>query len=341
MTEQNFTNGFFAMKTMTAFSVAAALVLNAHTYAQTAAQPAGAPEPALQTDIATPAMWRVSDDDSSYILLGTFHILPKGLEWRTDALASAFDEADTVYFEVEADAPDAQSLAVNTVMTQGFNKRGVTLSGMLSEAETTKLREITSELGLPFAAIDPMRPWNAFLTLSVQFIVKKGFDPGAGVDSVLLSDARAYGKDIRFFETMQEQLALFTTLEPHVEKKLLTVTIRDWDDQDAAFDELFTAWTQGDIDFIDAQMNDAMREEAPEVYQRIIVDRNKAWAEELDAALKSESGVGLVAVGAGHLVGGETSVPALLAAKGYTVSPYGEWAEGAAAANDNAPQPND
>lgn len=308
----------------------------APAHAQTAAAQQSAPAIDAPAEMATPAMWRVTDEDSEYILLGTFHILPEGLQWRTDALRHAFSDAQTIYFEVEADAPEAQSTVVNAVMTDGFNKAGATLSGMLSAAEASELQEICAELGLPFSAVDPMRPWNAFLTLSVQFIINQGFTPGAGVDSVLLKESRTQGKDIRFFETMQEQLALFTTLEPEVEKKLLIVTIRDWDEQKAAFDELFTAWTEGDIDFIDEQMNDAMREEAPEVYQRLIVERNKAWAEELDAALKNESGKGLVAVGAGHLVGGETSVPALLAAKGYKITPYGEWSGGAA--NDNAPQ---
>lgn len=302
---------------------------------QPAAQP-GATALDVPAETATPAMWRVTDEDSEYILLGTFHILPESLQWRTDALNAAFSEAETVYFEAEADAPEAEALALNAVMTQGFNKSGVTLAGMLSDEETAKLKDICAELGLPFAAVDAMRPWNAFLTLSVQFIINQGFTPGAGVDSVLLKESRGRGKELRFFETMEEQLAFFTTLEPDVEKKLLTLTIRDWDEQQASFDDLFAAWTEGDVDFIDAQMNDAMREEAPEVYQRLIVERNKAWAEELDAALKNEAGKGLVAVGAGHLVGGETSVPALLAAKGYAVTPYGEWASDEAA-NDNVP----
>lgn len=286
---------------------------------------------------ATPAMWRVTDEDSEYILLGTFHILPADLHWRTEALIEAYNNAETVYFEVEADGPDAQSIALNTVMTKGFNKSGVTLAGMLSDSEASKLQEICTELSLPFAAIDTMRPWNAFLTLSVQFIINQGFEAGTGVDSVLLAESRTKGKELRFFETMEEQLAFFTTLEPEIEKKLLQVTIRDWDEQQAAFDDLFEAWVVGDVGFVDEQMNDAMREQAPEVYQRLIVERNKVWAEELDAALKNEAGTGFVAVGAGHLVGGETSVPALLAAKGYTVTPYGEWT-GSNAANDNEPQ---
>ncbi|WP_375202215.1 TraB/GumN family protein [Hyphococcus sp.] len=298
------------------------------------AQPLPAEPVVAAAETATPAMWRVADEDSEFILLGTFHILPPSLQWRNDDLSEAFDNAETIYFEVDATAADAQAKTLNTVMTQGFNPKDVTLASMLDRADAQKLQEIAAELKLPYAAIDTMRPWNAFLTLSVQFIINQGFQPGAGVDHVLLADAKAAGKDVRFFETIEEQLAFFTGLSPEVEKDLLVITIRDWDKQADAFDELFTAWATGDTDLIDVNMNEDMREQAPEVYQRLIVDRNAAWAEMLDAELKEQSGKVMVAVGAAHLVGGEFSVPALLKAKGYEVSRYGVE-DAPEAANDN------
>ncbi len=305
-----------------------------------------ASETAALADIATPAMWRVTDADSEYILVGTFHILPPALKWRTNLLDAAFRDAAVTYFEVDADAPDATAKTLNTVMTQGFNAPGAALTAMLETGDAAKLRDIVKELKLPLAAVDTMRPWNAFLTLSVQFIMNQGFDPGNGVDSVLLKEAKAGGKDVRYFETIEEQLAFFTGLAPSVEKDLLVITIRDWDKQAGAFDELFNAWATGDTDYIDAQMNQNMREQAPDVYKRLIVERNAAWANELDAALKNESGKGLVAVGAAHLAGEEFSVPALLAAKGYEVTRYGVEAASTDtqeeflvpdAANDNEP----
>lgn len=292
---------------------------------QSAPQPAelNVSETDALIDTATPAMWRVRDADSEYILVGTFHILPPALNWRTAPLDEAFKNADVTYFEVDANAPDAAAKTLNTVMSQGFIEPGASLAAMLDPTDAEKLRSIVRELKLPFAAVDTMRPWNAFLSLSVQFIINQGFEPGNGVDSVLLKEAKTVGKDVRYFETIEEQLSFFTGLEPKVEKDLLVITIRDWDKQAGAFDELFNAWAAGDMEFVDVQMNQDMREQAPEVYNRLIVERNAAWAEELDAAMKNETGKGLVAVGAAHLAGEEFSVPALLAAKGYEVSRYG------------------
>ncbi|MEO1242835.1 MAG: TraB/GumN family protein [Pseudomonadota bacterium] len=283
---------------------------------------AQAPQQMAATDTASPAMWRVADADSEFILLGTFHILPPALEWRTDALDAAMQNADAVYFEVEADTPEAQSKTVSILMTQGFNPPGVTLSSMLSDDETQKLKDITRSLGLPFSAVEPMRPWQAFLTLSVQFIVKQGFQPGSGVDSVLLAESRTLGKELRFFETLEQQLNLFTTLDPDTEKNLLVLTLQDWENQQQMFDDLFAAWGRGDTAFIDEIMNKTMREQTPKVYDSLIVKRNQAWAEEIATTMNNSAGTALIAVGAGHLVGDEHSVPALLKARGFDVSRY-------------------
>lgn len=300
---------------------------------------AQAPQQMQQAEAApvstAPAMWRVADEDSEFFLFGTFHFLKPDTVWRSPALEDAWRSAETVYFEVEADAPANQSIAVNAVMTKGFNPAGQMLTDMLDAADAQKLREVVSKMGLPLAGVDPMRPWNAFLTLSVQFITSKGFEPGAGADSVLLAEARTLGKELVFFETMEQQLAFFTELDPETEKDLLVVTLRDWDEQEAAFDKLFDAWLTGDTDFMSEQMNDVMREQAPKVHQRIMVERNIVWAETLDKTLSSGSGTAFIAVGAGHLVGDEISVPALLAKKGYDVSRYGMTS----GANDNAAQP--
>ena len=112
-------------------------------------------------------------------------------------------------------------------MTEGFLPAGETLSGRLDEGATQKLQDAALEVGLPFDAVDTMRPWQAFLAMTVQYIVAKGFDPGSGVETVLLKEARLRGRDLRFFETVDEQLSLFTNLQPEVELDLLKFTLRE------------------------------------------------------------------------------------------------------------------
>ena len=47
------------------------------------------------TITADPAIWHLSDDDSDIYIFGTVHILPPNIEWRTQDINSAFENADT------------------------------------------------------------------------------------------------------------------------------------------------------------------------------------------------------------------------------------------------------
>ena len=254
-------------------------------------------------------------------------MLPPGIDWRSPELGKAIDGADAIWFEAEVDTPAAQAETVKILQSAGFLEKGAKLSAMLEETEAAKLEEISGALGLPFAAVDGMRPWQAFLVLSVQLIQSKGFDPGSGLENKLLGEGRARGREFVFLETVQQQLGFFTNLAPAVEKSLLTLTLRDWDQQAEEFDQLFAAWKAGDAEAIDEIMNRAMREEAPEVYDVLVKRRNEAWTARIKAAL-DQPGKKLIAVGAAHLVGSD-GVPALLAAEGVEAARYG------LAANDN------
>lgn len=284
---------------------------------------------------ASPAMWRVSDADSEVFILGTFHILPAGLDWRTHAFEAALEKADTVWFEAEVDTGAAQQKTLQIIMADGFNAQGQKLTSLLEPADAARLRDIVGGLNLPMAAIDPMRPWQAFLTLSVQFVVAQGFDPASGVDSTLLREARTRGKSLRFFETVEQQLGFFSTLPANAELDLLVLTIRDWDEQTADFDDMFAAWQTGDMPAIDAMMNEVMRDKTPLVYDVLVAKRNAAWAETIAKEMDG-AGVTLVAVGAGHLAG-EDSVQALLAAKGLQVERYGDATDAGDSQNPTSP----
>ena len=307
--------------------------------AKPTAQPAieGATPQALGPNEARPALWHVYDDDSHYVLLGSFHVLPPSLNWRTDEIETAAKNAERFYFEVEADSADANATTLNVLMSEGFNKNGGLLSSMLSANHTSALKNIVAEVRLPFASVDRMRPWQAFLTLSVQLIVDQGFKPGAGVDSKLLAEGRVHKKELRFFESMKQQLGFFTNLKSDTELKLLQVTIDEWDQQQEEFTALYDAWRAGDTDFIDNAMNETMAKELPSVFKTLIVNRNKEWTAAIADDMRADDKSALVVVGAAHLVG-DKSVPALLRKRGFKVVRHDYDAPGEAAANDNAPE---
>jgi hypothetical protein len=81
--------------------------------------------------------------------------------------------------------------------------------------------------------------------------------------------------------------------------------------------DLIRAWKGGELDRLETIVNSSFRDH-PEVYQRLLVDRNARWIPKIEALLAGDVPA-LVIVGTGHLVGAD-SVVAMLGAKGYTVT---------------------
>ena len=78
--------------------------------------------------------------------------------------------------------------------------------------------------------------------------------------------------------------------------------------------DLVAAWNSGDEAKLESLLNGEMRDKYPDLYKRLIVERNLRFADKI-AELSRGPGVLFVAVGAGHLVGAD-SVQADLAKLG-------------------------
>ena len=266
---------------------------------------------------ATPALWKVSDADTEVFMLGTFHILPGSIDWRSKDVAAAIDRAEQFWFEIESDTPEFAATAQRVAKEHGSNPEGVTLSGLLEDDGATQLGSILTELSFPPNSLEAMKPWQAFLALESLVAVAEGLEPGTGVDVTILQEARARGRTVSFFETTEEQLAQFTDLPPETALALLKSTINAWSEQRRVLPALIKAWGDGDINQVDQYMNDRLRTVSPETYKKLVTDRNKRWSAKI-ATMLEQPGVIMIAVGATHFAG-DHSIPALLEGAGLTV----------------------
>ena len=81
--------------TALAFALATASALIGPALLAQTASPATAEAPAgPAAGPARPALWKVSDADTTIYLFGTIHLLPNGIEWYNGAVATAFEAAD-------------------------------------------------------------------------------------------------------------------------------------------------------------------------------------------------------------------------------------------------------
>jgi uncharacterized protein YbaP (TraB family) len=82
--------------------------------------------------------------------------------------------------------------------------------------------------------------------------------------------------------------------------------------------DMINAWRSGDAEALSDLFVASMREEAPALYDSLLLSRNLRWLPEIEALL-TDSPTEFVLVGAAHLVG-EQGLLQLLASKGYAVS---------------------
>lgn len=300
--------------------LATAMVFSIAAFLGTAALPAA--ERALAQDYAAmaaePALWTIEHGDTTVHLFGTFHLLPPELEWKTDRVAEAMLASDRVWFEADIFSAEAQQTIAAIMPQLGLNPEGVTLSSLLDEETATLLAEVAPTLGVPPQMLEPLRPWLAALTLTVSQIQALGFDPNAGVEAVLYAEAREAGQSFGYFETAEQQMGFFGNLSEEVQVELLAQTLREVARTEAELPVWVEAWATGDMDAINTLLNVSMRDQSPEMYAVIMVDRNRAWIPQILEILE-EGGTHFIAVGAGHMPG-EEGVIALLEAEGLTVT---------------------
>ncbi|MDI1325209.1 MAG: TraB/GumN family protein [Brevundimonas sp.] len=277
--------------------------------------PVAAPRAVPQADGAGPGLWVIRDADSTLYLFGTVHVLRPTTAWGSAKVDAAFASADHIWFEISN--PDDQAALVPLIQQHGLSPARP-LSSLLTAEEMIALNAAASGAGLTAAQIDPFRPWLAGLTLSVAPLVKAGYDPQSGVELILKARADAAGKPVHGFETIDKQIGILAGMSEADQLSFLRSTLEAYGDATVELDEMVGAWATGDVATLERVAVDEMRDEAPAVYQALLVQRNTDWAGQIQTLLAG-SGTAFIAVGAAHLAG-DDSVQEILADRGVAVT---------------------
>lgn len=262
--------------------------------------------------IAKPALWKLSDADTTIYLFGTIHLLPKDVDWYHGPVKDSFLSSGELV--IERIEPDNATMG-GLVMKMGMNPSGVTLRSLLDDADRAAYETAVSKLGIPVESMDPMRPWLAAVYLAMIPLMKQGYDPESGVEKVL---EKARGdRPLIGLETAEQQLGFFGNLPDSIGIKFLKGTLENTEKADDIMPRMLNAWIKGDANTVGNMLNDSMAEE-PELAAALLVDRNIRWADWIDNRM-DKPGVVFIAVGAGHLAG-RYSVNTMLATKGLKVT---------------------
>ncbi len=274
-----------------------------HLPAPVTAQLAPAPQS------ARPAMWKVADADTTIFLFGTVHALPKGITWFDGTIANAFEGSQELVTEIVETDPAAMQAAV---VAKGILPEGKSLRDMLTAEQRTAYEAAMKANGLPEAAFDRLKPWYVAVFLSAMPVLRDGYDPENGVEKVLDTRAKLLKRPHTALETAEFQLGLFDSLPDETQLRYLNEVIRTLPDARNELAAMVDAWKTGDAATLARLMNE--EEDEPVLIERLILGRNRAWAEWIAKRL-DQPGTVFVAVGAGHLAG-NGSVQEQLAGKG-------------------------
>jgi uncharacterized protein YbaP (TraB family) len=163
-------------------------------------------------------------------------------------------------------------------------------------------------------AFDGMKPWMVALSLTSLELMRAGYLGEQGIDSNLNARAKADGKHRRSLESIEFQVSLFADLSVEESVDFLRYSLDELDTVIPLVDELVAAWESGDAARLEELLVGGF-EEHPELFLRLVTDRNRRWLPQVEALLDGDTDA-LVVVGALHLVG-ENGLVEMLREAGY------------------------
>lgn len=270
---------------------------------------------AREPERGRPALWVVSDPDTTVYLFGTIHLLPKGVDWQSGKLSEALAKSDELVIETIIDEKNPM-VFMQALQSLAHSPNLPPLRERVPPDKRDALDAAVKASGLPMMVYDRMETWAAaFLLLGAKF---RGIGLGAedGVEIVLRRSFLEKNKPIEALETNVEQLGFFDRLPEDAQRALLQGAIGTDKDMESEFGSMLEAWKTGDVAKI-AKTFDKDLAESPALRDALMVQRNKNWAKWI-AERMNQPGSVMLAVGAGHLAGSD-SVQRYLEAQGYRV----------------------
>ena len=266
--------------------------------------------------LAFPSLWHVKGEQGEVYLLGSVHVLPPRVHWRSPPITRALSRSDVYVFEVPQDDAAMAELK-DLIQAKGFLPPGETLRGQLHAKVLPDFDAAIEASGLAPATLERTRPWLAALQMTFAQISKLNFAPDNGVDAVLMKEAAEQRKPMRYLETVADQFALLAPDDRALELEEFESSLKDLRDMASEIGSMVRAWSTGNQAKLDELINGDLKE-FPQARKQLLDDRNKRWVPQIEAMLK-EKHVFFITVGAGHLTG-QSGVPALLRQAGYPVT---------------------
>jgi uncharacterized protein len=267
----------------------------------------------------SPALWRIRDGDSTVYIFGSLHILPQSFQWRAPEIDDAIAATDIFMFEVPVD-DESTARQKDFIVKNGLLPRGASLRKVLNRIEYETYSRILLGAGLKPEHFTRYRPWLAAVVVGLAYVHRRDLTTLSGVDDEIIEYAQTEGRELRYLETVEEQMKLLVMGDDLDQIRALKRQLVSLPKAALHTDDLVQTWAQGDMDRFTTLIEQDFAGHV-EAQDLLISNRNRAWMPSIGELLQSGK-TAMVTVGAAH-IGGPKGLIALLCAAGHHVERVG------------------
>ncbi|MCR6481145.1 TraB/GumN family protein [Variovorax sp. ZS18.2.2] len=273
--------------------------------------------PGVRNGVDRGLLWRIERDGRTSWLYGTIHI--GRAEWVRPGptVQKALAQSDTLALEI-----DSRDEATARVM--GRPADPALLARMLSGERARRLDRQNTEACVPPGATAKLQPILQVSTLAGLVARADGLYPEFGVDETMAVSARNASKPIVALENAADQVKALTGDSEAEEAEQVDAALDELESGKlrGQMKEMADVWARSDADKLAryADWCDCLRTPAEQrLMKRLLDDRNPGLADGIERMHAGGKGV-FAAVGALHMIGPQ-GLPALMATRGFTVTP--------------------
>ena len=261
------------------------------------------------------SVWTVEKDGNRLFIGGTVHLLTASDYPLPPAYEKAYNGSVKVVLETnmqKLQSPEFQAI----MMRELSYSDGRNLEQVVNQDTYAALEQFFSKRGIPMAGIIGFKPGMVSIMMTMVELQRLGL-AGIGVDAYYSTKSINDQKKLGQLETVETQIAFIASMGAGQVDEMLIYTLADIERLPELMNSMKDAWRRGNLAQLKAVGITPFKNEFPDIYQALIVDRNNAWLPKIEAMVKSRE-VEFVLVGALHLAG-DNGLLAQLVARGYKV----------------------
>ena len=216
----------------------------------------GAPTEALAPNVARPALWEISDPDTTIYLFGTIHLLPDNLQWRTAKFDQAVASAQQLVVETIVDEQEFAEHPWRPMFKLGFRQGLPPIAQRVPAAKrSAACARRSRRAGFRKKCSTRWRPgsprscsWPSIQGHGPQRLARPRRNPARAI-------SRQPGSRSASLRAISNSSAISTSLPEKAQRELLEGAIEPPKGMHEEFGEMLAGWSKGDVKQIAATFN--------------------------------------------------------------------------------------